>query len=149
MYRVNLYTYVSSRGFGEGDCAAGYVLECISVPDENPVADPLADIEILHGVTRQQSELQVLIRALKRMRRPSDIEIFTESAYVADGILRWSRQWRENNWKRSDGTAISNQREWQELVELAEPHNYSFHLKEPHKFTEWLKTETVRRLKKG
>lgn len=148
MYRVNLYTMANARGFAAGRAALGYVLECISVADESVVGEPCADIKVLDDITRQQAELMALIYALRRMRRASDIEIYTESSYVADGIIRWADTWQTNEWKKADGREISNKREWMELIRLLKPHNYTVRLREEHKFREWLKTETERKIRK-
>jgi ribonuclease HI len=44
------------------------------------------------------------------------IRIFTDSEYARRGLEEWAEIWARNNWKKSDGTAISNAEHWIRLL---------------------------------
>jgi ribonuclease HI len=44
------------------------------------------------------------------------LEIFTDSRYVQQGITSWIKQWQKRNWRTASGTPVKNQDLWQALV---------------------------------
>ena len=48
-----------------------------------------------------------------------DVEIFTDSKYVQQGITTWIHSWVKNNWKASNG-AVKNQDLWERIHELSQ-----------------------------
>jgi ribonuclease HI len=55
-------------------------------------------------------------RAAARM---TPVTIFTDSQYVKNGITDWIENWKERNWRTSDGDPVKNQDLWRRLDELA------------------------------
>lgn len=53
-----------------------------------------------------------------------DIEIYTDSKYVHDGMIGWIYAWEKNNWKTAGGDDVQNQDIWKELLKFA----FSFRL---------------------
>jgi hypothetical protein len=47
-------------------------------------------------------ELTAVIRALEALKRPSDVDLHTDSQYVKNGIETWIHAWKKNGWKTSD-----------------------------------------------
>ena len=43
------------------------------------------------------------------------ITIYTDSAYLKDGITTWIKSWEKNNWKTSDKKNVKNKDLWKEL----------------------------------
>ena len=77
--------------------------------------------------TNNRMELVAAIRALEALTKPCRVRLFTDSAYVRDGITRWIHKWRLNGWRTSDKKPVKNAELWQELVEAAEPHRVEWH----------------------
>ncbi len=96
--------------------------------------------EIVHGMSRYQSELYVLEKALTRINTMCELHIYIECDYVAAGFEQgWIEKWNENNWTTSSGKEVSNKREWIALEQKMKPHQFYFHTKEEHSYRNWLK----------
>ena len=67
------------------------------------------------NTTNNRMELMAPIMALKKIRKKSDITIFTDSKYVKDGITDWIKKWKVNNWKSSNKKPVKNKDLWIKL----------------------------------
>ena len=76
--------------------------------------------------TNNKMELQAVIEALKLIKKDYDIEIFTDSNYVKNGITKWINTWKLNNWKTSKRESVKNKELWQEMLKLLNNHKYKF-----------------------
>lgn len=72
--------------------------------------------------TNNRMELRAVIEALKRLKNPSHVRIYTDSRYLKDGITSWISKWQRNGWKTSAGTPVKNRDLWELLLRLSEPH---------------------------
>ena len=54
------------------------------------------------NTTNNRMELMAPIMALKKIKKKSEITIFTDSKYVKDGITDWIKKWKVNNWRSSN-----------------------------------------------
>ena len=67
------------------------------------------------NTTNNRMELLAPIMALKKIKKKSDITIFTDSKYVKDGITDWIKKWKLNNWKGSNKKPVKNKDLWIKL----------------------------------
>lgn len=65
--------------------------------------------------TNQRMELQAAIEALKALKKPSKITIYSDSKYVIQGITEWISGWKKRGWKNSAKKDVSNQDLWLQL----------------------------------
>jgi len=77
--------------------------------------------------TNNRMELVAVIRALEALTRAADVEIYTDSQYVKNGIETWIHGWKRNGWKTSDRKAVKNVDLWRELDLLAARHRIRWH----------------------
>ncbi|MDJ0942554.1 MAG: ribonuclease HI [Kiloniellales bacterium] len=77
--------------------------------------------------TNNRMELMAAIAALEALKRPSRVEITTDSTYVKDGITRWIHGWKKNGWKTSAKKPVKNQDLWQRLDQALAPHQVEWH----------------------
>ena len=75
--------------------------------------------------TNNRMELTATIKALEYCIenegiQPSlkQIEIYTDSTYVKDGITLWIDKWQKNNWKTADKKNVKNVDFWKKLKDL-------------------------------
>ena len=63
--------------------------------------------------TNNRMELTAVIKALKTLKEPCEITLFTDSKYVCDSINKgWVYSWKKNNWKKSDKKPALNTDLW-------------------------------------
>lgn len=73
--------------------------------------------------TNNRMELTAVIEALRLMKEPCDIEIFTDSEYVKNAFTqKWIEGWIKKGWKTASRQPVKNQDLWQELITLTKPH---------------------------
>ena len=68
-----------------------------------------------NNTTNNRMELMAPIMALKKIKKKSEITIFTDSKYVKDGITDWIKKWKVNNWKNSNKKPVKNKDLWIKL----------------------------------
>lgn len=69
--------------------------------------------------TNNRMELTAVIRALEALKRPCEVNIYTDSQYVRQGITAWIANWRRKGWRTADGKPVKNLELWQQLDRLA------------------------------
>lgn len=65
--------------------------------------------------TNNRMELMAVISALEAMKYHSDVELYTDSQYVKNGITAWIHSWKRNGWKTADKKPVKNAELWQQL----------------------------------
>ena len=75
------------------------------------------------NTTNNQMELTAAIEALKYFSNKSELNIFTDSQYVKNGIESWINNWKKNGWKTSSKKQVKNKELWIQLEEQIEKHN--------------------------
>jgi ribonuclease HI len=72
--------------------------------------------------TNNRMELSAAIEALTALKRPSVVELHTDSQYLRQGITSWIRNWKRNGWKTADRKPVKNADLWQALDLLIATH---------------------------
>lgn len=85
--------------------------------------------------TNNQMELQGLISGLAALKARSEVEVVTDSQYVAKGAREWLPGWKANGWKRKEAgklKPLKNVELWQQLDELLSRHRVTFTVVKGH-----------------
>jgi len=85
--------------------------------------------------TNNRMELTAAIEALRALRQPATVDLYTDSTYVRNGITEWIDGWKRNGWRRRSGKRllpVKNVDLWKELDRLVGEHDVSFHWVEGH-----------------
>ena len=82
--------------------------------------------------TNNRMELTAAIEALAALKRPSDVELHTDSKYLRDGITQWIHNWKRNGWKTAAKKPVKNADLWQRLDELLAGHRIDWHWVKGH-----------------
>lgn len=77
--------------------------------------------------TNNRMEMMAVIRALEALKRPSRVQIHTDSQYVQKGISEWMAGWKKRNWRTADGKPVKNQDLWLQLDALSRLHQIEWH----------------------
>ena len=75
--------------------------------------------------TNNRMELTAAIRAFESLKRPCEIDLYTDSEYLRRGITEWLAGWKMRNWRRKDGV-LANADLWQRLDELQSAHKVNW-----------------------
>ena len=88
--------------------------------------------------TNNVMELTAVIEALKLLKRPCNVELYSDSAYVVNAFLQnWIWGWIKKGWINSNKEEVKNKELWQELVSLTKVHNVTFHKVKGHSDNEF------------
>ena len=68
--------------------------------------------------TNNQMELLAPIKALKKIPKGSNVQIFTDSKYVKSGITEWIHNWKKNGWKTASKQPVKNKDLWTQLDQM-------------------------------
>ncbi|MBL4818075.1 MAG: ribonuclease HI [Deltaproteobacteria bacterium] len=82
--------------------------------------------------TNNQMELTAVIKSLSALRRPCNVEVYSDSQYVVKGMKHWVHNWKKNNWKTAAKKPVSNQELWEKLCKVAEKHEITWHWVKAH-----------------
>jgi ribonuclease HI len=80
--------------------------------------------------TNNRMELAAVIEGLSALKKPSIVELFTDSQYVGKGLSQWMAKWKANGWRRRDGNRwaeVKNDDLWRRLDELSQTHRIRYH----------------------
>ena len=81
--------------------------------------------------TNNRMELLAAIQALQALKRPCQVDFYTDSQYLRKGITEWLPGWKARGWKRKDGE-LKNVDLWQALDRAAGLHKIAWHWTRGH-----------------
>lgn len=85
------------------------------------------------NTTNNIMELTAVIEALKILKRPCKVNVYSDSAYVVNAFLqKWIYGWMKKGWKTASGDPVKNKELWQELYSLTKTHDVTFHKVKGH-----------------
>ena len=84
------------------------------------------------NTTNNQMELSAAIEGLSILTEPCNVELFTDSKYVMDGITQWIQNWKKNNWRTAAKKDVKNKELWQKLDQLIVQHQVQWHWVKGH-----------------
>ena len=77
--------------------------------------------------TNNRMELTAAIEALKLLKEPCEVTLFTDSQYLVNGINKgWAKKWKTNGWMRNKQDKALNPELWDQLLTLCEQHKITF-----------------------
>ena len=87
--------------------------------------------------TNNRMELTGIISALRALKEPCHVELYTDSKYVADAVMkRWVYAWRAKGWIKSDKKPALNPDLWEMLLGLVSQHELHYHWVKGHESNE-------------
>ena len=85
-----------------------------------------------YETTNNQMEIVAAIEALKILKKPCTVNLYTDSKYLQLGITKWIHTWRVNNWLKSDNKPVKNAQLWQKLQDEIARHVIIWHWVKGH-----------------
>ena len=84
------------------------------------------------NTTNNRMELTAAFEALKALKKPCDVDLFTDSSYVREGISKYIQTWKKNGWVTSNRQEVKNRDLWEKLDQIAAVHNVQWHWVKGH-----------------
>jgi ribonuclease HI len=84
------------------------------------------------ATTNNRMELTAAIEALKALREPCQVRLYTDSTYVRNGITEWLPGWVRRGWRTAGRKAVRNQDLWEKLAALTTMHDVEWHWVKGH-----------------
>ncbi len=79
------------------------------------------------STTNNRMEILAVLEALKLLKEPCNVTIYSDSAYVVNAIQKnWLMSWKNNNWIKSDKKEVKNIELWEEMLKYLDIHNITF-----------------------
>lgn len=82
--------------------------------------------------TNNRMELMAAIMALETLTRPCQVDLWTDSQYVRQGITEWLAGWKRNGWKTAARKPVKNDDLWQRLDAAQARHDVAWHWVKGH-----------------
>jgi ribonuclease HI len=77
-------------------------------------------------------ELQAVIEALNALKEPCEIEFYTDSEYVKNGVTKWLATWKRNGWRTKAKQAVKNEDLWRAVDSSVTKHRVEWHWLKGH-----------------
>ena len=147
MKEVSIYLASGINSMRKGNGHVAYCLEYYPKGKREP--EILVATEPVEDMTGRCAELEVLIKALKRLKEKCVLSIYTDSEYLNMGIgeRRLVDKWQENQWITGKNIEVKNKEKWQETLILLNGNEYQIYLKKPHAYVKKLQEELERKEK--
>jgi len=77
------------------------------------------------NTTNNRMELTAAIEALKMLKRPCNVNLYSDSSYLINAFnQKWIDNWLKRGWIKSDNkTPVENKDLWLKLLDLSSIHN--------------------------
>lgn len=77
--------------------------------------------------TNNRMEMTAAIRALSALIEPCEVDLYTDSKYLIDGITKWVFGWQKRGWVNASKKPVRNEDLWHELIALTGRHKVKWH----------------------
>jgi ribonuclease HI len=114
--------------------------------------------EISGGVlatTNNRMELQAAIEGLAALTEACEVDFFTDSSYLKNGVTAWISLWKRNGWRTKGKEPVKNEDLWRQLDALVARHKVTWHWVKGHaghagnERCDVLATEEIEKIKKA
>ena len=90
------------------------------------------------NTTNNRMELTAVISALKLLKEPCEVELWSDSKYVVDAVSKgWVYSWQKKGWRKADNKPALNVDLWETLLPLLRMHDVRWHWVKGHAENEY------------
>jgi len=69
------------------------------------------------NTTNNRMELKAVIEALKKLKEPCEVIIYSDSNYVVKAVNEWLKDWIKKDFKNVENVDL-----WKEFIKVSKPH---------------------------
>lgn len=82
--------------------------------------------------TNNRMELMAAIKGLEALTRDCNVDLYTDSQYLRQGMMGWLSNWKKKGWRNAKNEPVKNVDLWQKLDQLAHHHSIQWHWVKGH-----------------
>ena len=123
MKRIEIYTDGACKG-NPGPGGWGVLLRMGK--NEKELSGGEAD------TTNNRMEMTAVIRACEALIEPCQIELYSDSKYVLDGMTKWIEGWQKRGWVNASKKPVRNADLWHELINVTARHEINWNWVKGH-----------------
>jgi ribonuclease HI len=83
--------------------------------------------------TNNRMELTAVLEALRALKEPCEVDIYTDSAYIHNAFEKgWIERWQRNGWKTAAKQLVENQDLWMGILEASAVHRVRYNKVKGH-----------------
>ncbi len=79
------------------------------------------------ATTNNRMELQAALEGLRNLKLPCEVDVYTDSQYLKNGMEQWLVKWKRNGWKTAAKQPVKNADLWEQLEAAASIHRMRWH----------------------
>lgn len=81
----------------------------------------------LKDTTNNIMELTAALEALKLLKFPCEVDLYSDSSYLVNGFSQgWIYNWKKNNWRTSNKEPVKNKEIWEQIYSFTQIHKVNF-----------------------
>jgi ribonuclease HI len=84
------------------------------------------------ATTNNRMELQAAIEALNALKEACEVDFYTDSEYVKNGVSEWLLNWKRNGWRTKSKKPVKNEDLWRALDSSVSKHKVEWHWLKGH-----------------
>lgn len=123
MDRVRIYLLTLRKQPSRGKGYYGYRLEFVGKNGKLHEKEVFGEEE---DITANQLALVAMYRAFEELKKPCEVEVFTDSLYLRGNFVANLQNWTLNSWLNAKGEPVANGGLWRRLEEITQPHVIRF-----------------------
>lgn len=123
MDQVRIYLLTLRKRPSRGKGYFAYRLEFV---DQNGKMHEKELYEEEKDITANQLALIAMYRAFEALRKPCEVEVYTDSLYLRGNFVTNLANWTLNSWLNAKGEPVANGELWRRLEKVTQPHVIRF-----------------------
>ena len=84
------------------------------------------------NTTNNRMEIIAAIKGLEALKEQCEVDLYTDSKYLKNGITEWIFNWKKNNWRSANKKPVKNIDLWQKLDDVVGKHKISWYWVKAH-----------------
>jgi ribonuclease HI len=77
--------------------------------------------------TNNRMELQAALEAVRALRQRCEVDLYTDSQYLRNGMEKWLAKWKRTGWRTAGKKPVKNADLWEQLDAAAQAHVVRWH----------------------
>lgn len=123
MDQVRVYLLTLRKQPSRGKGYYGYRLEYVGKNGKLHEKEVFGEEQ---DITANQLALVAMYRAFEELKKPCEVEVFTDSLYLRGNFVSNLENWTLNSWLNAKGEPVANGGLWRRLEEITQPHVIRF-----------------------